>query len=687
MGGRRGGRARPARRLGALAGAGVTVAVIDSGARLEHPDLAPNVWVNFDEVPGNRVDDDANGYVDDVHGVDLTTSARGRQDLTDGNGHGTHVAGIIAGAANGRGVVGVAFRARLMIVKVLDARGAGTTGAVAEGIRYAAANGARIINLSLGGPTRDPRLVEAVKGGGGGQRRSLVCSAGNLGNNVDDTPSYPVALASCATWSASRPPSRRTAATSVVLELRPEHDRARRARRGRAVERQRRRLRVQERDVDGGAARRRGRGADGRDAARTCRPPSCARSCSRTRRALAAGRRAATSTRSARSSSVARASTLPARAAAARARPRAQRKGSQTSCRWRRSATRGGGALPPQPRRPPRGRAAQRSSPFTVSPARAGGRKLRVDALDAGGKEIAAATRAVRGVRKGKRGAAAARASARSGDDPVRALALAVLLAALAPSHGDGGEAADQDERRGHRHGAHRRPGLLLPARGRRAAALRAGGRRRGDRDRRRRRAGSRRRARRPRADPGDPAGLVFTPIARDGICLVTNAATRSRIRPGADPGARRRPHHELVAGAGLPAAPIRSPPVAHERAAAARARRSRRDVVDPATPLELPARTFASALQVRDYLKVTPNAWGYVDLAFAGDLHVVPFDGSPCTRATVASERIPGPHSSGSSRAARPKGRVARFMRWSRSSRKARRVIATRYVPVRASS
>ena len=116
--------------------------MIDSGTRLDHPDLAPNIWVNFREVPGNGVDDDGNGYVDDVHGVDLTTT-RAAQDLSDGNGHGTHVAGIIAAAANGRGVVGVAFRARIMTVKVLAADGAGTTSAVAEGIRYAAANGAR----------------------------------------------------------------------------------------------------------------------------------------------------------------------------------------------------------------------------------------------------------------------------------------------------------------------------------------------------------------------------------------------------------------------------------------------------------------------------------------------------------------------------------------------------------------
>ena len=174
-------------------GAGVTVAVIDSGARLDHPDLAPNIWVNFNEVPGNRVDDDANGYVDDVHGIDLTTTRRDRQDLSDGNGHGTHVAGIIAGAANGRGIVGVAFRAKLMIVKVLDAKGAGTTGGVAEGIRYAAANGARVINLSLGGPTADPRLTEAVRAAADANVL-LVCSAGNLSANVDQKPSYPVAL-------------------------------------------------------------------------------------------------------------------------------------------------------------------------------------------------------------------------------------------------------------------------------------------------------------------------------------------------------------------------------------------------------------------------------------------------------------------------------------------------------------
>ncbi len=171
-------------------GAGVVVAIVDSGTRLEHPDLAPNVWTNFREVPRNGKDDDDNGYVDDVHGVDLT-SGRSGQDLSDGNGHGTHVAGIVAAAANGRGVVGVAYRAKIMTVKVLDAQRRGKTAAVAEGIRYAAANGARIINLSLGGPQPDRQMTEAIREAGDAGVL-VVCSAGNEGRDIDRKPSYPV---------------------------------------------------------------------------------------------------------------------------------------------------------------------------------------------------------------------------------------------------------------------------------------------------------------------------------------------------------------------------------------------------------------------------------------------------------------------------------------------------------------
>jgi subtilisin family serine protease len=143
-------------------------------------------------VPGNGVDDDGNGYVDDVYGVDLTSTSA-NQNLDDGHGHGTHVAGIIAAASNGRGVVGVAPQAKLMAVKVLDATGAGKTGAVAEGIRYAAANGARVINVSIQGNDPDPRLDDAIAAAGAANAL-VVVAAGNDARNIDTVPSYPAAI-------------------------------------------------------------------------------------------------------------------------------------------------------------------------------------------------------------------------------------------------------------------------------------------------------------------------------------------------------------------------------------------------------------------------------------------------------------------------------------------------------------
>jgi subtilisin family serine protease len=174
-------------------GAGVVVAVVDSGIKLDHPDLAPNIWTNTAERPGNGIDDDANGYVDDVHGVDLTAPGANNR-LHDGFGHGTHVAGTIAAAANGSGVVGVAYRAQLMTVKVLTDSGGGTTGTLAEGIRYAAANGARIINLSVETNTDDPALRAAVRAAEAADAL-IVASAGNTGTDIDHAPLYPVSIA------------------------------------------------------------------------------------------------------------------------------------------------------------------------------------------------------------------------------------------------------------------------------------------------------------------------------------------------------------------------------------------------------------------------------------------------------------------------------------------------------------
>ena len=173
-------------------GAGVTVAVVDSGTRLSHPDLAPNLWTNPAEVPGNHRDDDGNGYVDDIHGANVTgTGPVG--DLRDTAGHGTHVAGTIVAAADSRGVIGVAYRAKLMTVKVLGASGVGSTAALARGIRYAADNGARIVNISIDTPTDDPRVRSAVAAAAAANVL-IVCSAGNQGADVDRRPLYPVAI-------------------------------------------------------------------------------------------------------------------------------------------------------------------------------------------------------------------------------------------------------------------------------------------------------------------------------------------------------------------------------------------------------------------------------------------------------------------------------------------------------------
>ncbi|HET6510455.1 MAG TPA: S8 family peptidase [Baekduia sp.] len=171
-------------------GGPVTVAIVDSGADLGHPDLAPNLWTNPGEIPGNGIDDDGNGYVDDVHGYDFVDGDGTPQDA---NGHGTHVAGIVgARGGNGIGVAGVAWNVRLMIVRVLDGAARGTTTDVARGIRYAVDNGARIVNLSLAGPSSTPDLEDAVRYA---QAHGvlIVSAAGNDGADLASAPTYPAA--------------------------------------------------------------------------------------------------------------------------------------------------------------------------------------------------------------------------------------------------------------------------------------------------------------------------------------------------------------------------------------------------------------------------------------------------------------------------------------------------------------
>jgi subtilisin family serine protease len=125
----------------------VVIAVLDTGVDITHPDLVEAIWTNPGETPDNGVDDDANGFVDDVHGWDF---AAGDNDVADDHGHGTHVAGIAAARTNnGIGVAGVAGRATLMPVDVFGG-GIGTYEDLIRAIVYATDNGAHVINMSLG---------------------------------------------------------------------------------------------------------------------------------------------------------------------------------------------------------------------------------------------------------------------------------------------------------------------------------------------------------------------------------------------------------------------------------------------------------------------------------------------------------------------------------------------------------
>jgi|GEM_PF-968057 len=169
-------------------GQGVIVAVIDTGVDYTHPDLAGRIWVNTREIPNNGRDDDGNGFIDDVRGWDFVD--RDARPL-DFEGHGTHVAGTIAANNNGIGATGVAYNAQIMPVRVLDSNGRGDYSNIAAGIRYAANNGARVINLSLGGSSPAPELLSAVQYAN--QRGAVVVMAS--GNEGSSQPGYPARYA------------------------------------------------------------------------------------------------------------------------------------------------------------------------------------------------------------------------------------------------------------------------------------------------------------------------------------------------------------------------------------------------------------------------------------------------------------------------------------------------------------
>jgi subtilisin family serine protease len=177
----------------------VVVGVIDEGIQITHPDLAANIWVNPGEIAGNGLDDDANGFVDDVNGWDFFNNDN---TVFDGatnaaiDAHGTHVSGTIGGVGgNGVGVAGVNWNVKIVSAKFLGPTGGSTSAAVAA-INYLTGLKARYgvnlvaINNSWGGGAFDQAMLDAINAAGD-QNILFVAAAGNSGTNNDSAASYP----------------------------------------------------------------------------------------------------------------------------------------------------------------------------------------------------------------------------------------------------------------------------------------------------------------------------------------------------------------------------------------------------------------------------------------------------------------------------------------------------------------
>lgn len=171
----------------------VVVAIIDTGIALSHPDLKNNLWVNDREIPGNNIDDDRNGYIDDIHGANFLTDSG---NPNDDNLHGTHVAGIVAAECfNSRGVCGVAPSVKLMALKLLDAQGSGDGAGLLKALRYAIDMKRRgvnlkVLNMSFGGNETLDEVLELFEEA----RRAgilIVTAAGNDSSDNDALPVYP----------------------------------------------------------------------------------------------------------------------------------------------------------------------------------------------------------------------------------------------------------------------------------------------------------------------------------------------------------------------------------------------------------------------------------------------------------------------------------------------------------------
>jgi subtilisin family serine protease len=166
----------------------VIVAIIDTGADILHPDLADNIWTNPGEIAGNGLDDDNNGYIDDIHGWDFTGGdfdSLGDNDPSDSDGHGTHCAGIVAAViGNDKGIAGIAQNCRIMPLKIIPWP---LTSRIAAALIYAADNGADVANMSFGYNFRTHLMEEALQYAR--QKGVILCAA--AGNDFTEQLNYP----------------------------------------------------------------------------------------------------------------------------------------------------------------------------------------------------------------------------------------------------------------------------------------------------------------------------------------------------------------------------------------------------------------------------------------------------------------------------------------------------------------
>lgn len=166
----------------------VIVAIIDTGVDYTHADLVDNMWRNEGEIPSNGLDDDGNGYVDDVFGYDFVNLD---PDPFDDHGHGTHVAGIVGAVGNNAaGVAGVAWHVRLLPLKFLGRSGGGYVDDAVSAIEYALDKGARVLNASWGGGPYSQALRDAIADADAADV-TFVAASGNEGRDSDLTPHYP----------------------------------------------------------------------------------------------------------------------------------------------------------------------------------------------------------------------------------------------------------------------------------------------------------------------------------------------------------------------------------------------------------------------------------------------------------------------------------------------------------------